>query len=82
MSTMAIEAVFHPSDFSPGDEAAFAHALRVAIAARAELALMHVDEPEAHEHWSSFPGVRDTLRRWGIHPGEANEAGACAGNHF
>ena len=37
--------VFHPSDFSPASEVAFAHALKIALQAKAKLDLMHV-EPE------------------------------------
>ena len=35
--------VFHPTDFSEASWLAFAHALRVALLARAALTLFHVD---------------------------------------
>jgi len=47
---------------------AFAHALKLALFARAELRLMHVAADEEDMHWSDFPGVRATLARWGLLP--------------
>lgn len=64
--------VFHPSDFSAGDESAFVHALKIALAARGELSLLHVDPPAGHADWSEFPRVRDTLERWGSLPSGAS----------
>jgi nucleotide-binding universal stress UspA family protein len=60
--------LFHPSDFSPASDVAFAHALRLALLVYGSLTMFHVapDEPDAH--WSEFPGVRDTLTRWGLLP--------------
>lgn len=62
--------IFHPSDFSPASEVAFAHALKIALLAKADLDLMHVEPPSAPESadWSEFPGVRATLARWGVLP--------------
>ena len=62
--------IFHPSDFSPASEVAFAHALKIALHAKAKLDLMHV-EPELHAekpYWLDFPAVRSTLARWGVLP--------------
>jgi nucleotide-binding universal stress UspA family protein len=56
--------VFHPSDFSRASEIAFAHALRIALATRAGLNILHVDADHDAD-WSDFPGVRATLERWG-----------------
>ncbi len=59
--------ILHPTDFSPGSELAFAHALRMALANRCSLTLMHVGEGEPQEvDWESFPSVRATLQRWGL----------------
>jgi nucleotide-binding universal stress UspA family protein len=65
MSRTRIESIFHPSDFSEASEVAFVHALRIALVARAELTMLHVD-PGYHADWSDFPGVRSTLERWGL----------------
>ena len=35
--------IFHPSDFSPASEVAFAHALKIALQSKAKLDLMHVE---------------------------------------
>ena len=58
--------VLHPTDFSTGSEAAFAHALQVAVRNRARLTLLHVTEGSARSRWSDFPAIRDTLQRWGL----------------
>jgi len=62
--------IFHPSDFSPASEVAFAHALKIALHAKAKLDLMHVEpELEAEKpYWPDFPAVRSTLARWGVLP--------------
>jgi nucleotide-binding universal stress UspA family protein len=60
--------VFHPSDFSQASEVAFAHALKLALAARADLCIMHVAPASADVHWTDFPGVRALLARWGLLP--------------
>lgn len=62
--------VFHPSDFSPASEVAFAHALKIALESKADLDLMHVGATaDLHEaDWSGFPGLRATLARWGVLP--------------
>lgn len=75
--------VFHPSDFSPASEVAFAHALKIALESKADFDLMHVGSsapPEATD-WSEFPGVRATLARWGVLPEgvEAEKVGDALG---
>jgi nucleotide-binding universal stress UspA family protein len=47
---------------------AFAHALKLALLARAELTIMHVDPTVAPEGFEDFPRVRPTLERWGVLP--------------
>lgn len=68
-----LQHVFHPSDFSPASEAAFAHALRVALMAQAALTILHVS-PERDADWMEFPGVRSTLKRWGFLPANSRRA--------
>lgn len=60
--------IFYPSDFSPASKAAFAHALKLALLAQAELSMLHVTNDVNDLHWTDFPGVRCTLERWGILP--------------
>ena len=62
-----IESVLHPTDFSEGSLIAFHHALKAALAAKSRLTLLHVSTDGTSE-WSDFPGVRETLERWGELP--------------
>ncbi len=59
-----IRSIFHPTDFSKSSHAAFAHALAIAVVAKAELIIMHVDSEVSG--WKDFPQVRTTLSRWGL----------------
>ena len=61
-----IQRVFHPTDFSDASGAAFAHALAVAIARKTRLTIMNASKGFRGEDWSGFPGVSDTLKRWGL----------------
>jgi nucleotide-binding universal stress UspA family protein len=62
--------IFHPSDFSPASEVAFAHALKIALQSKAKLDLLHVEPTLSPEksYGLDFPGVRTTLARWGVLP--------------
>ena len=71
--TTKVESIFHPSDFSEASEVAFAHALKIALVAKAELTVLHVEASPSTE-WQDFPGVRDTLERWGLIPKGAPRA--------
>ena len=62
-----LESIFHPSDFSEASEVAFVHALKMALVAGAKLTMLHVAASPGAE-WQDFPGVRDTLERWGLIP--------------
>ena len=62
-----IASILHPTDFSEASRTAFHHALRAALIAKSGFTLLHVatgDEGEVMD----FPGVRETLERWGILP--------------
>lgn len=62
-----VESIFHPSDFSEASEVAFAHALKIALVARADLTVFHVAASPRVE-WQDFPGVRAMLERWKLIP--------------
>jgi nucleotide-binding universal stress UspA family protein len=62
-----IRSVLHPTDFSESSLVAFYHALKTALLARSRLTLLHVSD-EGATQWSDFPGVRETLERWGALP--------------
>lgn len=62
-----IDSVLHPTDFSEGSKVAFYHALKAALLSKSRITLLNVS-PDATSNWSDFPGVRETLERWGLLP--------------
>ena len=62
-----IDSVLLASDFSDASEVAFAHALKVALIARSAFTVLHVSKDMVAD-WMDFPGVRETLERWGLLP--------------
>jgi len=62
-----IGSVLHPTDFSEASLVAFNHALRVAILAQSKFTLLNVAKDRPSQ-WSDFPGIRETLERWGTLP--------------
>ena len=70
-----VSAVLHPTDFSPASEAAFAHALAIALVRQTKLWILHAGANDGAAEWQSFPAVRETLQRWGLlGPGAPREA--------
>lgn len=65
-----IDTVLHPTDFSDASLVAFHHALKAALIAKSRLTLLHVATGEAGE-LMNFPGVRETLGRWGLLPADS-----------
>src|SRR4029078_3171143 len=63
-----IHSILHPSDLSVGNEAAFLHALRLAVAAKSRLCILHSQSSGDTEgtDWSSFPGGGSAVVRWGL----------------
>jgi nucleotide-binding universal stress UspA family protein len=55
-----IRSILHPTDLSPSSTGAFAHALRIALAAKSKLHVLHVLQDQVGEGWE-HPHVR--LRR-------------------
>jgi nucleotide-binding universal stress UspA family protein len=76
LSRPTLGSVFHPSDFSDASDVAFAHALRIALATRARLNMLHVAADD-DAVMDDFPLVRATLARWGLIP-EGSPASAVA----
>jgi len=66
--------IAHATDFSPQSAVAFLHALRLALAARARLDLLHVKDHAQDDAWESFPHVREPLVRWGLLDARATPA--------
>ena len=62
-----ITSILHLTDLSPGSESAFAHALGLAVIRQTALVLLNVgSRAEGETDWKRFPGVRETLVRWGL----------------
>lgn len=74
MNPTQILRIFHPADFTKGDENAYAHALRIALDAKAFFSLVHVGGLNSDDHWDDFPGIRETLSRWGVISAAAHRA--------
>jgi nucleotide-binding universal stress UspA family protein len=67
--------ILHPTDFTGGGEAAFAHALRIALKTKHALSLLRVKEPaEASPHISGLRHVVDVAVRWNMLSANAEEA--------
>jgi nucleotide-binding universal stress UspA family protein len=61
----SIRTILHPTDFSDLSGAAFAHALRIALAARSKLQLLHIVKHDVGVALA-FPNVRRLLVQWGL----------------
>ena len=61
-----IRTIVHPTDFSDLSTVAFVHALRIALAVRGTLYLVHMAESEHSDEYDGFPHIRRTLARWGL----------------
>jgi hypothetical protein len=66
--------IAHTTDFSAQSVAAFRHALRLSLANRCRLDLLHVREQGADDAWDSFPHVREALAEWGLMDARATPA--------
>ncbi len=58
--------IVHPTDFSEMSMSAFAHALKLSLAARCRLYIVHIADAADRDEWHAFPHVRQTLTRWGL----------------
>jgi nucleotide-binding universal stress UspA family protein len=79
---VALDRIFHPTDFSAASDVAFAHALKLATHCEGKLTMLHTEAEASAIHWSEFPSVRRTLERWGFLPRGSNkealaELGLC-----
>lgn len=68
MNASTWDLIFHPTDFSEGDEGALTHALKLTLLCKAELDLLHTGADDASLSWEKFPRVRTILERWGVIP--------------
>jgi len=67
--SIPINTIFHPTDLSEASFVAFVHALKIALLAQSELTILHATNTAGGQvSWKDFPGVRQTLERWGVLP--------------
>ncbi len=67
MEDCPFHAILHPTDFSENNEAAFVHAVRLAVAGKSALHVLHVDEEEPGlSAEDRFPKARELFHRWGL----------------
>ena len=64
-SNAKIRSILVPTDFSNEAQVAFYHALRLAIALRAQLEVLHVEPENDQSDWRWGPHLVETLIRWG-----------------
>ncbi|RWO77979.1 MAG: universal stress protein [Mesorhizobium sp.] len=71
-----IHSILHPSDLSVGNESAFLHGLRLALAIKGDFSILHSAPMREDEDagWHSFPGVRSALVRWGLIDADAPQS--------
>jgi len=61
-----LQSIVHPTDFSEGSVDAFAHALRIALANKCLLHILHIERLDEEAAWEQFPRVRELLAKWGM----------------
>lgn len=71
--TLSFKKIFHPTDFSIDSHTALIHALKLAMATKAELSMMHIDPEVAREDFEDFPRVSPILQRWKFLPPNSTE---------
>jgi nucleotide-binding universal stress UspA family protein len=64
MENPPFRSLLHPTDLTRGDAAAFAHAVRLAVAAQSAMHLLHVGDAAVEEE--GFPSAHDLLSLWGM----------------
>ena len=72
--TLSFKKVFHPTDFTPDSNIALIHALKLALVARADLSMMHIDPEAAREDFEDFPRLSPILERWNLLPPNSPES--------
>lgn len=67
-TVLSFRRIFHPTDCSPTEQTAFAHAVKLTCLAKGELTIMHVDPRVGREDFEDFPHVLPLLIKWGLLP--------------
>lgn len=63
-----IRSILYPTDFTSGSIVSFCHALRIAVANRSSLHLLHVEVPGRRRDDAHFPRVRELAAEWKMAP--------------
>lgn len=72
--TLPFRTIFHPTDFTDDSHTALIHALKLALTAKAELSMMHIDPDVARSDFEDFPRIRPILEQWRLlEPGSTKE---------
>ena len=67
LASNKIRAVVHPTDLTASSDIAFAHAMKIALAGRAKIYILHSSSPASEDvDWTGFPGVRKVLADWDL----------------
>ena len=66
--------IVHPTDWRMEGLDAFAHALRLAVATKSELHVLHIESAEGSDDWDPFLEVRDLLVKWRMIEAGASQA--------
>lgn len=74
MEKYQLESIFLPTDFSEASHVAFYHALKIALAAKATLNVLHVADGGEPTDWQKFPHIRETLERWRVLPATSSRS--------
>jgi nucleotide-binding universal stress UspA family protein len=64
MEELPFRSILHPTDYTEGGKSAFAHALRLSVAARSALHVLHVENAGKDADWARFPDALALLRQW------------------
>lgn len=68
MAPSTFQRIAHPTTLAQDSEYAFYHALRLAVAARSRLDVLHVVKDVLTVPWDEFPSASQTLTQWGFRP--------------
>lgn len=69
-----IRSILNPTDFTAGSIGSFCHALRIAIANRSALHLLHVEVSGKRREDTHFPRVRELAAQWKMVPSDIQQS--------
>lgn len=68
VAPLPYQRIIHPSDFTEDSQTGLIHAIKLALATRGELSVMHVDPAVPRAGFDDFPKVRPILEQLGLLP--------------